>query len=252
MKISQIKISETLTFSFVGPPLEAGPLKTVFYFALSAQDSLETDPYNQPVRFLYSDDLRIFTVTIPGHEEGLRPESAIQVWAKKMEGGMDVLSPFFKSVKHGIDSLLEKNLILDEKLGVMGLSRGAFVASHIAALSPNIHWILGFAPLCRLSTVKDFQSTPHAPILDLETLIPKLYHKVIRFYIGNQDKRVGTEHAFQLIYQLATEAKRQRIHSPPLELIIGPSIGYLGHGTAPHVFQAGVDWIRKMWRKTDE
>ena len=95
MKISTLKISSDLIFSFVGPPLSAGPLPTMFYFALSSEDSFGTNPYNQPARFLYSDELRIFTVTIPGHETGLKPENAITLWAEKFRQGHDLLSPFF-------------------------------------------------------------------------------------------------------------------------------------------------------------
>ena len=249
MKISTLKISNDLTFSFVGPPLSAGPLPTMFYFALSSEDSFGTDPYNQPVRFLDSDELRIFTVTIPGHETGLKPENAITLWAEKFRQGHDLLSPFFQSVKEGIDYLIKNNLILEEKLGAMGLSRGAFVACHIAALCPAIRLILGFAPLTCLNHAKEFQGGPDVSSFNLEHLIPSLYDRIIRFYIGNQDTRVGTEKAFKLVHDLATEAKNCRIRSAPIELTIGPSIGYEGHGTAPHVFQAGVDWIKKLWFK---
>jgi len=247
MKISRLKISDTLTFSFIGPPLEQGPLPTVFYFALSAKDSLETDPYNQPVRFLHSNKCRIFTVTLPGHEEGRKPENAISYWAEKMSEGKDLLTPFFDNVKKGIDYLLKEKLVLEEAFGVMGLSRGAFVASHVAALCPAIRFIVGFAPQTRLSKAKEFQGGPDVSHFDLENLIPKLYNRTIRFYIGNLDTRVGTKNAFDLVSRLAEEAKNHRIRSAPIELIIGPSIGYQGHGTAPHVFEAGTIWINHFW-----
>jgi len=232
----------------LAPLLTKAPLPTVFYFALSAKDSLETDPYNQPTRFLHSEECRIFTVTLPGHEEGRRPENAITYWAEKMKEGTDLLTPFFQEVKTGIDYLQNENLILDGKFGVMGLSRGAFIASHVAALCPEIRFILGFAPQTRLSQAKEFQEGPDISHLDLKNLVPKLYDRTIRFYIGNLDKRVGTKNAFELICDLAEEAKNRRIRSAPIELIIGPSIGFQGHGTGPDVFQAGSDWIKHLWK----
>ncbi|MCB1081898.1 MAG: alpha/beta hydrolase, partial [Chlamydiia bacterium] len=68
--------------------------------------------------------------------------------------------------------------------------------------------------------------------------------KKVRFYIGNHDMRVGTDHAFSFIQNLAKEAHTHRIRTSPIELIIGPSIGYQGHGTAPQTFQSGAEWVK--------
>ena len=116
----------------------------------------------------------------------------------------------------------------------------------MAALCPELSFILGFAPLTRLSYAKEFQNGPDVSHFDLEKLVSKLYNRKIRFYIGNLDTRVGTQHTFKLVSRLAEEAKNHRIRSAPIELIVGPSIGYQGHGTGPHVFQAGVDWIQSL------
>ncbi|WP_420422186.1 alpha/beta hydrolase [Simkania sp.] len=246
MKVSQVKVSDSLTFSFVGPSLEEGPLPTIFYFALSAKDSLETDPYNQPALFLQSDKWRIFTVTLPGHEEGRKPENAISYWAEQMKQGNELLTPFFQEVAQGIQYLLQENLIQKDQFGCMGLSRGVFIAAHVAALCPELRFILGFAPLTRLSYAKEFQNGPDVSHFDLEKLAFKLYDRKIRFYIGNIDSRVGTKYTFELVSHLAEEAKNHRIRSSPIELIIGPSIGYQGHGTGPQVFQAGTLWVRSL------
>ncbi|MCB1084213.1 MAG: hypothetical protein KDK61_07865, partial [Simkania sp.] len=72
---------------FVGPRLEEGPLPTLIYFALSAEDSLERDPFNQPVQFLEGLPLRIFSITLPGHENNLPPEDALNVWEERMKKG---------------------------------------------------------------------------------------------------------------------------------------------------------------------
>lgn len=249
MKSSQIQVTNSMAFSYIGPPLDKGPLPGVCYFALSAKDSFESYPYNQPVSLLQSDTCRIFTVALPGHKEKHDPEKAMAYWAEKMRKGVDILSPFFHEVKQGIDYLIEKNFIIEKSLGVMGLSRGVFIAVHIASLCPTIRFILGFAPQTRLSYSKWFQEGPDVSYLDLERLVPKLYNRVIRFYIGNLDTRVGTRNAFDLVYNLAKEAKHHRIHSPPIEMMISPSIGYQGHGTPSHIFAAGVDWIKNIWEE---
>lgn len=221
---------ESHTF-FIGPPLKEGPLPALFYFSLSAKDTLETDPFNQPVQLLEGLPLRIFTQSLPMHDE-IPPEKAMDEWARQMKQGESLIPPFIKQVKKSFETL--KPHITS--CAVAGLSRGAFIACHVAAVCPEVSHILGFAPLTRLD---------YAPHLNLETLTPKLYNRSLRFYIGNHDTRVGTDHAFAFIHALAAEANSHRKRNTPIEMIIGPSTGYQGHGTLPPVFQSGVDWLKK-------
>jgi predicted esterase len=249
MNVSHLKISNSLTFSFVGPPLEKGAKHTVFYFALSAKDTLETSPYNQPVQFLQSENVRIFTVTLPGHEDPRRPEDALPFWAEQFKEGHDLLTPFFHQVKEGISTLLEKGVIIEKSFAMMGLSRGAFVAAHLAALCPSVKALLGFAPLIRLSKASSFDNVPNISPFNLEHLKPHLYNRNIRFYIGNRDTLVQTQYVFDFIHQLADTAYEARIRSSPIELMIGPSIGRHGHGTSPETFEAGTLWLKELWEK---
>ncbi|WP_194848131.1 hypothetical protein [Candidatus Neptunochlamydia vexilliferae] len=212
-----------LEVRFTGPPLEEGPLSTLFYFALSAEASLKQDPFNQPVQFLEGTPMRIFSVTLPAHENGRPPEEAIDAWKKE-----DLITPFIQELAGLVEELKPSMTTCF----AAGLSRGVFIACHLAALCPIISHVLGFAPMTRLEG------------LDLETLVPKIYDRKIRFYMGNRDLRTGTEHTFSLVQKLAEEAYHYRIRSSPIEMIIGPSIGYQGHGTSPEVFKAGINWIK--------
>jgi len=67
------------------------------------------------------------------------------------------------------------------------------------------------------------------------------------YLIGNYDTRVGTEKCFQTIQELTEASIEAGIRTPPVELIIGPSIGHKGHGTPPERFKAGIDWLRRQW-----
>ncbi|MCB1107412.1 MAG: hypothetical protein KDK76_04875 [Chlamydiia bacterium] len=215
--------------AFVGPPLDEGPLPALFYFALSAEDSLKKKPFNQPVKYLeHSSTIRIFSVTLPAHENHFPPEKAMEVWKERMTQGEEIIPPFIEHVK----GLISEYTPYITTCGVAGLSRGAFIACHVAAVCPEITHILGYAPLTRLD---------YAPHLNLETLTNKLSEKKLRFYMGNNDTRTGTENAFAFIHKLAKEKR----HSAPVEFILGPSIGYQGHGTSTEVFHEGARWIQK-------
>lgn len=224
---------------FIGPPLDAGPLPAVFYFALSANDSLFLDPFNQPVTFLKNSRLRIFSITLPGHDH-LPPTKAFHFWSSEMKNGKNPIDPFIDEVVHYIQTLYSQNII--HSCAVMGLSRGVFIAAHVAAKLKQIQVLLGFAPLTKLSNVAELQEIDTSR-WDLIHLSSKLYDKKIRCYIGNRDTRVGTDHCFNWLYELASQAYEKGIRTSPIELQMTSSIGREGHGTAPETFEDGARWL---------
>ncbi len=229
---------------FLGPPFEEGPLPAVFYFALSAKDSLYQDPFNQPAQALAHLRLRVFSLTLPYHD--LAPDIALRHWADDLEHGIDPITPFAKQVALQIETLIQKEVILKDKIGVMGLSRGAFIAAHVAANCPAVSTLLGFAPLTQLEKGKDFSHLAANPLtfsLRLEALAPLLAPLNVRFYSGNHDTRVSTSACTSFILKLSEEAYAQKIRSSPIELRLSASIGHQGHGTAPEIFQEGALWI---------
>lgn len=233
---------------YTGPDLSLGPLPALFYFSLSAEASLSTDPYNQLVTFCGPSDLRIFSCTLPYHTD--KPESfetAINFWAQEFKMGQDIISTFVDDLNCGIESLIQEGFIDPTKIAVAGLSRGAFIATHLAARNSKIEKILGFAPLTKLSAIeefKDIESTLHHS-LDLSSISSKLIGKHLRFYIGNRDTRVSTHACFEFIQELTEANYQNNNRSPQVELIISSSCGRYGHGTLPHIFRDGALWLNK-------
>lgn len=223
-------VTPDLPLYHVGPPLDFGPLPTIFYFALSGPDTLTVDPYNQPVQFLQGKAVRIFSMTLPGHDEG--PKEAMAYWAQNPS----CIEAFLASAKQALLFTIENGFADPAKLGVMGLSRGGFIAAHVAAEQPQVRALLGFAPITRLGALPEFASCPQSH-LDLIHLTP-LAKKHVRLYIGNADTRVGTRDCVDFALHLAAQKR-----SAQVELFITPSIGHMGHGTAPEIFQQGSEWL---------
>lgn len=241
-----IDISSDLQIAYTGPDLSTGPLPALFYFALSAHDSLALDPFNQPIVYLSGLPLRIFSLTLPGHENNRPPTKAIEVWAEEIAQGKNLIASFIDQIKRAFDFLLNRGVLIPEKIGAAGLSRGAFIATHAAAQIPEIQTILGFAPLTNLSFAKEFHSLLHLPLvhaLALEHLVDPIATCNLRFYIGNHDVCVSTRLCFDFIDKLSQCAFHKLIRSPQVELIIRPSIGHLGHGTSKQTFHEGAQWI---------
>jgi predicted esterase len=234
------------TWSFLGPPLELGPMPALFYFALSFHESLGVDPFNQPVVHLAHKQMRIFSIDLPAHGHDLPATKAIGAWADAFNKGDDPLTPFIEKIVSSIDELLKQNLLIEKQIGVIGLSRGGLIACHVAAKLPFIRYILGFAPLTHLSFSIEFahlKDDPQVQAFAIENLKDQLYDRHIRFYIGNRDLRVETSLCFESIKLLVETAFHHKIRSPQIELMISPSIGHLGHGTPKETFEQGADWI---------
>lgn len=240
-----LPLAPDLTVYHVGPPLDLGPLPTLFYFALSGTDSLMLDPFNQPIQCLQGEKIRIFSMTLPAHEQGLSPTAAMGVWAEEMSRGIDRVTPFLNSAEQAVHGALKEGWIDPHRMGAAGLSRGAFIAAHLAAREPRFRSLLGFAPMTRLSSIKEFaflQENRIAQSLDLERLAPLLADRHVRLYIGNEDTRVSTQSCFDFAMSLVRAKKSRTAH---VELFIKPSIGQMGHGTAPEIFQEGARWMAR-------
>ncbi len=218
-------------------------MPTVFYFTLTASESLTLSSYSQPVEVWQTSGLRIFSMTLPGHVKGKDPKEGMSFWAHSIE----VLEPFFNSAAEAIEDLAEEGLC--HRIGVAGLSRGAFVATHVAARCALVESILGFAPLTDLTVRPDFVVSVGEEALTslaLVHLIPKLTRRALRFYIGNRDILVSSGHCCDFILRLADAAFQERIRSPNVELRIGPSTGHKGHGTQPEAFVEGAHWLAEV------
>lgn len=241
-----LAIAPDLELYHSGPSLDSGEMPTLFYFALSGPDSLCTDPYNQPVQFLRGQQIRIFSLTLPAHENKLPPEDAIRVWAEEMANGQDPLGRFLDDAEKAVEYAVRQKLADPKRIAVAGLSRGGLLGSLLAARRPEIQTVLGFAPLVKLNIAKEFHAMAHHPTAlsyDISREAHRLGSKNLRFYIGNADTRVGTRACFECIEELVAAANEQQIRSPQIELILTPSIGRMGHGTPPEVFKRGVQWI---------
>jgi esterase FrsA len=234
------------TVYYVGEPLKKDRLPAIFYFALSAKESLLVDPFNQMVEKLKSHPLRIFSVDLPFHGENFLATEALGAWAEQVKQGIDPLTPFFETTAQTLSELYESGFIAPDTTAAAGLSRGAFVATEMAARLSWLKNILGFAPLTQLKLAKEFHSLADSAITRHHNLMHKidtLTDKTIRFYISHRDMRVGTKDCFEFIYGLCEKAHEDRIRSAPIELFIKPPIGHLGHGTSQETFLEGAQWL---------
>ena len=238
-----------LELRMTGPAESEGPLPLLIYLALSSEDSLALDPFNQPVAFLAESPVRVVSMTLPGHGPGQDKLQAMSYWVEQMQAGNDLLTGFIEAAQRAVRGLIEKGVAVPGTIGLAGLSRGAFIGLHLAAAIEEISVVCGFAPLTSFAHMDAFASIANSPDyahLHLATKAPALAGKTIRLYIGNKDSRVSTGACYQLTEQLVDAAFAAGHRSPPVELQVYPSIGHKGHGTPEHIFRSGARWLEQQ------
>jgi alpha-beta hydrolase superfamily lysophospholipase len=228
-----------------GADIAEGLKPAILYFALSAEMSLYDDPFNQPVLEWAKNGIRVFSWDLPFHAKGMDPHQAMQHWAEEFAHNPLFLNHFIEACQKNIQFLIDLHLVDQASLAVAGLSRGGFIAAHLAAQNPHLKQVLGFAPLTAPQPIEELQSRSLEKFneIALTKLADRLSDKQVRCYIGNHDIRVGTDACYAFIKTLTEQAFAKGIRSPQAELIIYPSIGHRGHGTPPHIFLDGARWL---------
>jgi hypothetical protein len=216
--------SSSLTFHYK-EPTSLPSTKTVFFFALSAENSLTLPPFCNPVDTLLKEGVRVVSITLPDHQENSRPLLIQKLWAEKI----DALEEFLSDLAAGVKELTNH---FPPPYGAMGISRGAFIALHLTSILPEITSVVGFAPLLFLLD-KERLST--------FSLIPKLAEKNIHFFVGHNDTSIGTENVISLTTKIIEENESK---NPNIFLKIYPSIGRNGHGTTNSIFTEGAKWMK--------
>lgn len=245
-RCSQIQVAPDITLYHTGPALDHGPLPSLFYFAISGPDSLCLDPYNQIVQFLAGKMIRIFSMTLPGHENNLPADGAMKIWAEELSEKNNCIDTFLNTAEIALDFAIREKFVDPKKLATAGLSRGGFIASHLAARDERFRHLLCLSPLTRLSEITEFKDGYNLTLanqLDLIHLAPKITGRHVRMYIGNDDTRVGTRNCFDYAMKLVEEKKTR---TAQVELSLYPSVGRKGHGTPPEIFKKSADWIQTV------
>lgn len=249
LSIETIDPPSGLKIYFSGPPLDKGRLPALFYFALSGEDSLSLPPFNQPASDLIHESIRVFSFSLPYHGHGYDNKKAMEAWIHAFQKHPRFLNNFLVKALENVRFLIDSGWADPKKIAAAGLSRGGLVAAHLAALSPDIKTILGYAPLTDIGYLTEFQplrEIQEVQNLNLDAILEPLIEKNLRFYIGNRDERVGTDRCYQFIRNLADRSYESGRRTANVELIITASVGHKGHGTLPHIFKDGTDWIKRI------
>lgn len=218
----------------------------LFYFALSAQATLTSQPFNRPLERLYRLPGNVFSTDLPFHQFGNNELHTVSKWEHKHKSDPNFFS---KYVHHLADEIIQIHAQYSSPkkplpIVLMGISRGAWIAVQILSkLIQHDHqaklFTLLFAPMTQIRDCED------TSLMHLK--LPGDFASWVS--IGNQDAMVLTERAFSL-HQHLVDQHNQALHSRrrdsdayPHHFICHPSIGYMGHGTSELAFEQGAQWL---------
>lgn len=230
---------------YVGPSIDKGPKPSVFYFCTSARQSLTKSPFCEFIKHL-DPNIRVFSLSLPFHNEDSNNRHILRdFWSEEFQKRPSFLEDFFDNFTQVFNYLDHQNLFIENKIAVGGVSRGGFIACHLAARFEKIKFLLGFAPMTDLEGCPYFENLPESAYLyNASSIIKSLFNVNVLFLIGNRDIAVSSKNAASFILKLADYQFSNGVRSPDVQIKIRPSIGHRGHGTSSETFQEGAIWLQ--------
>ena len=147
------------------------------------------------------------------------------------------LAEFNGQISEVLDHLIAQGYTNPERVLAMGGSLGAFVAFHYAASDSRVKSVIGSMPLTDLARMTEFKGMENDPVtksLAAIHLAKKLADRNLLVIVGDDDGRIGTQHAIAFAKRVDSEATKSNV-----ELHVLPARG--------HVEPKGTHALTKAW-----
>ena len=186
--------------AWTGPRLVQHPAvsvdrPTLLYFGVEAPAMFTHPRYREIVAPLEQDWL-IVALDPPAHGDDRRAgeDRALAAWATRIRGGDPLVPPFTDLVSRALDYLIASGQTDPARVFVAGISRGGFLALHVATVEPRIRGVVAMMPVTDLRALKEFaalQTHPYTIGLALHARAQALARVPLYVRIAADDDRVG-------------------------------------------------------------
>ncbi|MGI9456452.1 MAG: alpha/beta hydrolase family protein [Aeoliella sp.] len=229
----------------------ATPAPTLLVFAGTIELTLGPDHdgyYRQCATFLAPKGYLCVSLDLPchGREKIAQEAEGLSGWRERVEAGQPLIDSFQTKVAAVLDHLIASGDADPDRIATCGVSRGGFVALHLAAREPRIAATAAFAPVTDLAVLTEFagaEQLPAVKALALKEWADRHAGRPIRLVIGDQDRRVGTDHAIAFSRRVARRAREAQLPGA-LELHVVPEPR--GHAIPVGTFKQAADWIEQQ------
>lgn len=237
----------------IWPKKPIKPAPTLFIFAGSIEESLNTPYFRQSGNQLAKQGYLCVSVDLPCHGPVVRKgePAGIAGWRARCEKGEDFVAEATLRFRSVLDELIESKLADPERIAACGTSRGGFMAVHFAAADPRVKALAAFAPVTDLMVLSEFQSLEKRDLVDrvsLKSQAEKLAGRAVWVIIGDRDARVSTDESIAFCRAVtAASLKRNQPALVDLHVISEPQ----GHTTPKGADELAADWILRQLATTN-
>ena len=229
----------------------SSPAPTLFVFVTNIEDSLTVQTCNEVRKRGYL----CVSLDLPFHQgpgsPALPPNSpeGLSGWAVAIRNGEAMVPEFVSKVSQVLGYLIREGYTDPQKAAVAGISRGAFVAMHVAAADPRFKCAIGVSPVTDLTELGEFTELKDnrlARALSLADIAEKLAGRPLWVSIGNNDTRVGTDKAIEFTRKVVAASVAGKKRTPAevidVELHVMP---WPGHGGTliGSAYDAAATWL---------
>jgi dienelactone hydrolase len=234
-KLTLLTTPDGIEFGVLGDkPTQPAP--TLFGFASDIKTTLTDPKYNRVGLKLAEQGYLCVALDAPCHGNDNKEHlpNELEGWRQRLERGDDLLGQFNAKCTKVLDHLVAQGYTDPARVAVAGTSRGGFLALHFAAAEPRVQVAAAFAPVTVVRALREFNgiagdAARAADAMNAVNVAEKLAGRPIWICIGNNDGRVGTDHAIALTRKLV-ELSRTANKSAQIELHVTATEG---HSTRP-------------------
>lgn len=229
----------------IWPDKPGKPAPTLFIFASSIEDTLNSEYFRQCGNQLAKQGYLCVTVELPCHGQEVREKEpgGLDGWRHRIEQGENVVAEATSRFSKVLDELIETKLTDPEKVVACGTSRGGFMAVQFAAADPRVKAVAAFAPVTDLMALREFTTLKDRKLVDqlsLRQQADKLAGRAVWLIIGDRDDRVSTDESIAFCRAVTVSSlQKQKPALVDLYVVSEPQ----GHTTPKGAAQMAAPWI---------
>lgn len=240
-------ISEGVEFGLWGE-MTSKPAPTLFILASTIEETLDSPYFRQCGNQLGKQGYLLVSIDLPCHGKEHRsgePEG-LAGWPYRCEQGNNFVDDNNSRLSVVLDHLIKSGQTDASKVAVCGTSRGGYLALQFAAHDPRVKAVAAFAPVTDLTALREFKGQETNRLVKSLSVIhqsDKLAGRPVWIVIGDQDKRVGTDHSIDLARAITKSSLANGCKSQvDLHVIAEPR----GHTVPSGSPQLAADWFRRQ------